>query len=176
MVSDEVLLSRLRAGELAAFDALYARYEAPLLGFLRQLLRDGAEAEDALQEAFVAVVRERDSEVRCFKAWLYQVARHGAQNRIRSRSRGVRAIGAAALDPTMAEPPPAPDRALDREERGAALARGIASLPTGLADVYRLRAGGASYDEIADALGVPVGTVKSRMNELVNRLRSEVKA
>jgi RNA polymerase sigma factor (sigma-70 family) len=121
-------------------------------------------------------VRERHAEVRCFKAWLYQVARHAAQNRIRSRSRGARAVAVAAFDPTLAEPPRLPDRAIESEERRAALARAVAGLPAPLAEVYRLRSGGASYDEIAIALEVPVGTVKSRMNELVHRLRSEVKA
>lgn len=176
MDTDEALFARLCAGELRAFDALYARYEGPLLGFLRAMLGDSAEAEDALHDTFVSIMRERQAgvEVRCFRAWVYQVARNGAHNRIRSRKRSARAAGSVAVDPTLTSVARAPDRSLEERQRGEALAAAVSRLPAPLASVYRLRSEGLAYEEVAATLGIPVGTVKSRMNELVKRLREEV--
>jgi RNA polymerase sigma-70 factor (ECF subfamily) len=176
MDSDEALFERLCGGDLAAFDRLYARHERPLFGFLRALLGDATEAEDALHEAFLGVLRARDErgEVRCFKAWLYGVARNLARNRVRARKRGERAIGAVPEDAAVGAPPVHAEQALLGHERAAALASAVARLPVGLAEVYRLRAAGLSYEDVAGTLEVPVGTVKSRMNELVRRLREEM--
>jgi RNA polymerase sigma-70 factor (ECF subfamily) len=176
MESDEALYARLLAGDLAAFDRLYERHERPLFGFLRAQLRDAAEAEDVLQETFLAVVRARGggAEVRHFKAWLYQVARHLVLNRARSRDRAQRALEAAAHEAhaaaAVAGEVGAP--ALDP----AALHSAVARLPPQLAEVYQLRASGLSYEELAQTLAVPVGTVKSRIHEMVRRLRDALAA
>jgi RNA polymerase sigma-70 factor (ECF subfamily) len=174
MDSDETLYARLLAGDLAAFDRLYERYEGPLFGFLRAQLRDEAEAEDVLQETFLALIRARGqgAEVRTFKAWLYEVARHLVLNRVRSRTRAQRALEAAAEEARVTGP--TADEPFAREPgaaTSATLQGAVASLPPSLAEVYHLRASGLSYQEVAATLAVPVGTVKSRIHELVKRLR-----
>lgn len=176
MDSDEALFDRLCGGDLAAFDRLWARHERPLFGFLRALLGDTTEAEDALHEAFLAVLRARDERaaVRSFKAWLYGVAQNLARNRVRSRKRGERALGVVREELALASPPEPAEQALLGREQAAALAAAVARLPSGLAEVYRLRAAGLSYEDVAGALAIPVGTVKSRMNDLVRRLREEM--
>jgi RNA polymerase sigma-70 factor (ECF subfamily) len=174
--SDEALFERLCGGDMAAFDVLYARLEAPLFGFIRARLGgDAAEAEDVMQEAFVAVLRERDrrTPVRNVRAWLYQVAQHICLNRARSRSRAGHAIDEARRIEPEAHAPVA-ERALEENERAQSLARAVEKLPTTLAELYHLRASGMSYEEVADATGVPIGTVKSRMHDLVRRLREEM--
>jgi RNA polymerase sigma-70 factor (ECF subfamily) len=173
MDSDEALFERLVAGDLRAFDRLYDRFERPLFGFIRSQIGDAQEAEDLLHEAFMAVLRERGSrhEIRSFKAWLFQVARNLCLNRVRSRKRAGRAIDAVAR--AAEDAAPAPEQELARHQQVALLRGAIERLPAPLAELYRLRAGGMSYDEVAEILGVPVGTVKSRMHEMVRRLREE---
>ncbi len=174
MDSDEALFERLIGGDLAAFDRLWARHERPLFAFVRARLRDGAEAEDVLHEAFMAVLRERErrSEVRSFRAWLYQVAHHLCLNRLRSRRREGRAHDEIA----ELAPPEAvgAESAFESRERAERLARAVAKLPPAHAELYRLRAAGMPYEDIATVLGVPVGTVKSRLHELVGSLREEM--
>lgn len=169
--SDEALFERLALGDMRAFDRLYDRFERPLYGFIRAELRDAIEAEDVLHEAFLAVLREREKagRPRSFRGWIFGVAHHLCLNRLRSRKRERRALG----------PVPEPAHAdssdeLDARRRSRLLELAVGRLPVGLGEVYRLRAAGLSYDEMADALGLPVGTVKSRMHEMVRRLREEV--
>jgi RNA polymerase sigma-70 factor, ECF subfamily len=165
MESDEALYARSVGGDLAAFDVLYARHERRLYGFLRAQLGDPAEAQDVLQETFLALLRARraGTALRSFRAWLYQAARHLVLNRARSRQRADRAFALAALEPA---------RAAEEPHDAAALGRAVATLSKPLAEVYHLRASGLSYDELAATLEVPVGTVKSRLHELVRRLRA----
>jgi len=165
--SDEALYDRMLAGELAAFDQLYARYERPLFGFVVAQLADAAEAEDVLHEAFMAVLhaRGRGVELRSFKAWLFQVARNLCLNRIRSRKRAAAAL-ASAPEPAVATAPADLDV--------ARLQTAVERLPAPLGEVYQLRASGLSYDEVAAILEIPIGTVKSRLHETIARLREEM--
>ena len=176
MDTDEALFERLVGGDLRAFDRLYERFERPLFGFIRAQLGDGAEAEDVLHEAFMAVLRERERrhEVRSFRAWLYQVARNLCQNRVRSRNRAGRAADAATQVEALGSAPLPAERALELHQQAALLQHAVANLPGPLAEVYRLRASGMSYDDVAEILDVPVGTVKSRMHDMVRRLREEM--
>lgn len=171
MDSDEALYEQWIAGDMRAFDRLHARFERPLFGFIRAQLHDAAEAEDVLHDAFMAVLRERAraGEIRSLRAWLFEVARHLCLNRVRSRKRAEH----AAADLEVASPPRADDE-LEAHGRAARLERAVARLPWSLAELYRARAGGLSYDQIAEILAIPVGTVKSRMHEMVTRLKEEV--
>ncbi len=171
MESDERLYERLRAGDLAAFDALYARYERRLFAFVRGFIGDAAEAEDVFHEAFMQVLGERlDATRGSFRSWLYQVARNACLNRLRSRERGQR----AHTTPDGRPEPQRADEKLERAEAVAALDRAVGNLPQPLGELYRLRAAGLSYEELARVLDVPLGTVKSRMHELVTQLKKEM--
>ncbi len=174
MLSDEALYEQLLRGELSAFDALYERYERPLFGFLLGQLHDRGEAEDALHDAFMAILHEKSSgrSATSFRAWLYQVARNLCLNRIRTRNRAARALAAVAVDPPDAQEQP--ERALIEHQTAESLRRAVGLLPAPLAELYHLRAGGLSYEELAELLEVPMGTVKSRMHEMVSRLRGEM--
>ena len=174
MDSDEALFERLVAGDMRAFDGLYERFERPLFGFIRVQLGDATEAEDVLHEAFMAVLREREKArtLGSFRAWLFEVARNLCLNRVRARKRAGRALEAATH---AATPEPAgADQQFEQRQSTAMLQRAVAELPQPLAEVYRLRASGLSYDEVAQVLKIPIGTVKSRMHEMVKRLQQEV--
>lgn len=170
MLSDEALYEKLVGGDATAFEQLYRRYEGCLFGFILRQLGDQSEAEDVFHEAFMAVLRERHP-LESFKAWIFQVARNLCHNRVRSRKRAARAIETEAWS-VVTEPHP--ESMLASSEAPAVLRRAVGRLPEPLAQVYELRTSGLSYDEIAQILEVPLGTVKSRMHEMVGRLRKEM--
>ncbi len=171
--TDEALHRRLVDGQLGAFDLLYARHARALFAFLRrQLGGDAREAEDVLHEVFLALLKERAPPARSFKAWLYQVARHLCLNRARTRRRGEGALAReAAGSPRTVTPP---DGVLAQAQLVSLVKRSVQQLPLELAEVYQLRASGLSLDEVAQVLGVPLGTVKSRLHSVVSRLREEI--
>jgi RNA polymerase sigma-70 factor, ECF subfamily len=175
--SDEALLEELLRGDMRAFDALYDRHARALFAFVRAMLRDPTEAEDVLHEAFMALLRERGGAAapRSLRAWLYKVARNLCLNRLRARRRADRAVVEAASLADFAPAPAGVDSRLEAAEVRERLVAAVGRLPEALAEVYRLRTAGLSYEEVADALGVPVGTVKSRVHEMVGRLREEMR-
>jgi RNA polymerase sigma-70 factor (ECF subfamily) len=174
MLSDEALYEALLNGDLRAFDTLYERYERHLFGFIRKHLVDVHEAEDVLHETFMAILRDRAGAraARSLRAWIFQVARHLCLNRQRSARRATRALEKEAH--TSDEASPGPERALEDHQAQHALRDAVAKLPIELGELYSLRTQGMSYSEMADVLGIPLGTVKSRMHQLVNHLREEM--
>ena len=174
MPSDEALFELLLQGDMGAFDTLYGRYERPLFCFVRRYLPEAQEAEDVFHETFLALLRQREQGgfERSFKAWVYTVARNLCLNRLRSRKRAARAMAACAQTPR--EPREQPDGRLLQREAAESLRRAVGLLPEALGELYALRSGGLSYAELAQVLGIPLGTVKSRMNDMVKRLREEM--
>jgi RNA polymerase sigma-70 factor, ECF subfamily len=175
MLSDEALYARLLAGEIAAFDELYRRYESRLFGFVLRQLGDRSEAEDVFHDAFMALLRARRSqhELANFRAWLFQVALNLCHNRVRARRRKARAL---TLVSRSEESSANGEPDLAARELPLLLERAVEQLPPPLAQLYALRASGLAYDEIADVLQLPLGTVKSRMHQLVARLKKELQA
>jgi RNA polymerase sigma-70 factor (ECF subfamily) len=172
--TDERLYQRVREdGDMAAFDVLYARYEAQLFGFLVRTLESRADAEDVFHDAFLNALRSREVkfEQGSFRSWLFRIAKNLCSNRRRSEGRGSRAVAA------LPEPASAPSAEASIEERQlhAALDDAVSRLPPALSEIYHLRSSGLSYEEMAHVLSVPLGTLKSRMNQMVGILREEVK-
>jgi RNA polymerase sigma-70 factor, ECF subfamily len=178
--SDEALYQRLLEGELDAFDQLYERYERHVFGFVCRQLGDPAEAEDVMHEAFLALLREREKgrAARSFRAFLFQIVRNLCLNGVRSRQRTARAMDGAAQVLWGGEREGAghPEHALAEQQTRAALSAAVGRLPAPLIELYQLRASGLSYEELTEVLGIPLGTVKSRMHELLNRLREEMRS
>lgn len=173
--SDETLYHRVKRGDAAAFDALYARYSASLFGFLVSQVRDRAEAEDVFHETFLAALKSREvtfdgAAGGSFRVWLFRIARNLVLNQRRKRVRGRRAVDALPAPP----PEPSAEERMTQGELGLALARAVEKLPPGLHEVYHLRASGLPYEEMAAVLGVPLGTLKSRMHQMVATLREEL--
>ena len=177
--TDADLLPGCRGGDEAAWQALVQRYTRKVFGLAYRFTGRADEAEDLTQEVFVKVYqtlhryREADGP---FGAWLMAVARNHAIDRYR---RGRQERLRRSEDPLVLEMAPAEDEhpiaGLEREERARLVHIGLRALPPDLRTPLVLcDLQGLSYDEIAAALKVPLGTVKSRINrarvELAKRL------
>jgi RNA polymerase sigma-70 factor (ECF subfamily) len=157
---DPAVVSAARAGDRRAFELLVRAYQAPVWRFLRRLLGDDELAEDVTQETFVRVhgaLPRFDGRSR-FTTWLFQVARNAGIDALRARERRDR------LPVLTASPPSSPEQ---RHELRAALAALAPDLREALLSVEVL---GLTYLEASRMLGVPEGTVKSRVHRARERL------
>ena len=166
------LLEAIAAGDRAALSALYDRTSAKLYGICLRLLGSEPEAEDALQETYVTVWRNAarfDPDKAGAITWLAVVARNKAIDRLRRRTLPSEAIDAAA---DIADDRPT---AFDLVQQGQDSAR-LAGCLDELEEKPRamIRAAfldGASYPELAEREGVPLGTMKSWIRRALLRLR-----
>jgi RNA polymerase sigma-70 factor (ECF subfamily) len=177
--SDEELAGRLQAGDPAALRALMERYQRPLYGYLCRMLGSPQDAEDVFQEAFLRVLRAigRFDTGRRFRPWLYAIATNLVRNTYRSRGyRDALTLDAAdeegaPLAARLAGRAPRPSDALESQERASIVAEAVSGLPekgrTALVLYYYQ---GLSYQEVSQALEVPLGTVKSRIHNAMARL------
>lgn len=169
------LLTRLRAGDPRAFEELVTTYQHRVFGVALRMLGSRAEAEEIAQEAFLrahrAVVSFRgDARL---GTWLYGIASRLCLNRLSSPDRRM-ARGDAALADVPATTPDAAAE-VERAELDAALRTAIEELPNEQRLVLVLRdVEGLSYEEIADALALVPGTVRSRLHRARMQLKEKL--
>ena len=181
--SDEELLRRSRAeGDAAAFESLVHRYEMELFSYLRRYLGSAEMAEDVFQATFLQVhlKKEQFEEGRRFRPWLYTIATNqaiDAQRRNRrhrmvsldNRTGGEDDVGSLVEMLSGAEQ--TADEQMESEEAKAWVRSAVDELPDGLKQALLLvYHKGMKYREAADVLGIPVGTVKSRLHAAVLKL------
>jgi RNA polymerase sigma-70 factor (ECF subfamily) len=173
---DEEIARGIGNGDPRAFDVFFERYAAPLLGYLRGMIGERAAAEDLLQETMLRIHRNigRYRERGAFRAWVYRIATNLALTELR-RAR-FQAGAQDELASRMNDPPePAADERLERNETLGAVRAGIAALPDEQRAVVLLRVRrGMAIREIARALCIPEGTVKSRLHYAVRNLRASL--
>jgi len=173
---DRQLLDRIARGDRTALAELYTRYQAPLFRYLVQLIGDHGLAEEVLQDTLVAVWRsaagfEGRSTV---QTWLIGIARRQAHNTLRRRSLPL--ADESELDVVSASEPEPESAALASAEREE-LAAAIRCLAPVHREVLVLAfVNGLSYREMATTLGVPEGTIKSRLNNAKRALRTLLEA
>jgi RNA polymerase sigma-70 factor, ECF subfamily len=177
MESDEALFERMRGGDMSAFDRLYERYEVRLFAYLRALLGNRSDAEEIFHDAFLATLKAAPPDLGegGFRAWIYRIARNRALNHRRTVERREKNVLAAARDAETGGADEDAGRALEARQLDAALETALLRLPPALGELYHLRASGLSYEQIAGVVDVPLGTVKSRMHQMVHALREELK-
>jgi RNA polymerase sigma-70 factor (ECF subfamily) len=168
---DARLMLALRAGDGAAFDALFRRWAGPLLRYLERMLRDAGAAEELVQEVFLRVhgARERYEPQARFSTWLYRIATNLALNELR---RPRRSRVHASLDepeaPEIAGEAPEAEQRLDARRLSRRVVAGLAELPERQRAALCLAAvEGLSYAEVAGALEISETAVKA----LVHRAR-----
>jgi RNA polymerase sigma factor (sigma-70 family) len=173
--SDERLMGRVQRGEVRAFETLFARYRGRLFGFLVGRVSNAAAAEDLLQETWLRVVRGREGydPKRRFSTWLFQIANNLCRDRARRLEVDARRV-LGALEQLENDPGPSDSR---RVELRIDVARRLEVLPDRLREVLVLRyQRDLGEREVAELLGIPVGTVKSRLHHALRALREHEEA
>jgi RNA polymerase sigma factor (sigma-70 family) len=174
--SDEYLLEAIASGDDEALGALYDRYGRLAYGMALRVLRDPALAEDAVQEAFLAVWRAADGyrrERAKPSTWVLTLVHRRAVDLVRREDR--RRAEALRDEPEEAAAPTVHEEA-DLRDRRAAVQAALRQLPDDQREALELAYyGGYTQSELAERLGVPLGTIKSRMFAGLARLRELVR-
>jgi RNA polymerase sigma-70 factor (ECF subfamily) len=169
---DQRLVDRVKEGDKKAFDVLVLKYQHKIVKLVMRYVRDPTDALDVSQEAFIKAYRalpnfRGDS---AFYTWLYRIAINTAKNHIVSMNRKPLDYDLDSQNSEGYDVPPklrdddSPDKILQREELRQALEGAIDALPEELRVAIVLREiEGMTYEEIAEAMECPVGTVRSRI-------------
>jgi RNA polymerase sigma-70 factor (ECF subfamily) len=166
--SDGDLIARVSEGDAGAFELLYRRYARPVFALALRRLGDRGRAEDAVQETFASIWRSAGSYKRergPGAPWLYAVARNAIVDRRRS-------LGPAPAEPVdEASNEAGPDERAEASWTAWRVHRALAELPEEERTLIELAYwGGLSQSEIADFVGIPLGTVKTRTRSALSRL------
>ncbi|MEM7564738.1 MAG: RNA polymerase sigma factor RpoE [Pseudomonadota bacterium] len=169
---DAELVKRVQAGDLGAFDILVQKYQHKVVNLVGRFVSDHAECQDIAQDAFIKAFRainsfRGDSQ---FYTWLYRIAANTAKNFLASRSRKSPAYSVDVEDAEHFEGESGlkeyttPENLLLTDEIKATVFSAIERLPEDLKSAITLREiDGLSYEEIADVMDCPIGTVRSRI-------------
>ena len=170
--TDQELVRRVQAGDQTAFNLLVLKYQHRVLKLVGRFVNDAAEAEDVAQEAFLKAYRalasfRGDS---AFYTWLYRIAINTAKNALVSQRRRPVDFDLDLQDPDQYERQArlkevdTPEGVLLTDEIRAVVEEAMEQLPEDLRTAIVLRElEGLSYEEIAEAMDCPVGTVRSRI-------------
>jgi RNA polymerase sigma-70 factor (ECF subfamily) len=165
------LMLRVKAGDRSAFEELYRLYEKPLTTYLYRLCGNRARAEDLLQDAFLRLWKAAPNYEPSAKVstYIFRIAHNLFLNDAARRRE-------KALESIDAETRSDPASDLNRREVQSAVQKAVEALPDGEREVLLLSEyNGFKYAEISEILGIPVGTVKSRMFSAVQHLREALK-
>lgn len=176
---DEALMRAYQAGDVAAFESLYARYERRVFAFVLRFVGDRALAEELFQETFARAVAAapRWKPRAPFAAWIFRIARNLCLDHVKAHGRR----RTVSLDRTGDDPPEAPEPAAGgaspdaevfRRRTVARLEAAILDLEPAQREVLLLRErAGLSFEEISETTGMSVSTLKSRMRYALGHLR-----
>lgn len=183
--ADLLLVERVQSGDREAFGLLVSKYQRKLLRLVMRLVRDPAEAEDVTQEAFIKAYRalpnfRGDS---AFYTWLYRIGVNTAKNWLVAHSRRMPVMSEIVDDESegiedgvLLRDDETPDRVLMSRQIGETVNAAMDALPEDLRTAISLREiDGLSYEEIAQVMDCPIGTVRSRIfrarDAIATRLR-----
>jgi RNA polymerase sigma-70 factor (ECF subfamily) len=183
-LTDQEVVALAREGREAAYRELVRRYERPVFALIFRMVRDRALAEDLAQDTFVKVLNALDSyrsEYK-FSSWIFKIANNVAIDQLRRReldtlsldgapdARTQQEIEATALQATDRSESPLQE--LEARELGSVIERAIARLRPEYRSCILLRhVEGRSYEEIAETLDLPLGTVKTYIHRARHELR-----
>jgi len=182
---DREIVERVRRGDKRAFDLLVSKYQRKIFRLLSRLIRDPSEIEDVAQEAFIKAYRALPNfrGESAFYTWLYRIAINTAKNYLVAQGR--RAPATTATEVEDAEnfdeadglrDGNTPDAVLASRQVGEAVNRAIEKLPEDLRTAIVLRElEGLSYEEIAESMNCPIGTVRSRIFRAREAIANELR-
>ena len=184
--ADEDLMVRYQRGEVRAFEVLLGRHRKSVFNFILRYVGDKETAEDLLQETFMRVIKGAEAYKRQakFTTWLYTIARNLCVDQTRRRKHRRHAsldapIGSEADSGTLLDVIPSNEMASDRKTVNKALSArlqgAIASLGEDQREVFLMREFlDMPFKQIAEVVGVPENTVKSRMRYALEKLRLDL--
>lgn len=171
---DHALFARLRAGDQAAFDAIFRAHYGALVGLAEGMLRSRAAGEDVAQEVMLELWRRRETVMiqESLRAYLIRSTRNRALNQIRHAN--VQRKAEPELTRDEAVSPTGASLVVAGELRDAITAA-VAELPPACREVFTLsRVQGLRYAEIAETLGISVKTVESQMGKALRHMRNRL--
>jgi RNA polymerase sigma-70 factor, ECF subfamily len=169
---DLELVRRVQRGESAAFDVLVRKYQHRIVGLIGRYIADWSECQDVAQDTFIRAYRAMgnfrgDAQ---FSTWLHRIAVNTAKNYLVAHNRrpptdDVDMLDAEQFDSgTRLRDTDTPERELMRQELEQTVMRAVNALPEELRTAITLReVDGMSYEDIAQKMGCPIGTVRSRI-------------
>ncbi len=182
---DQLLVERVQRGDKRAFELLVVKYQRKINRLVSRLVRDAAEVEDVTQEAFIKAYRAL-AQFRgesAFYTWLYRIAINTAKNYLASNNR--RAPTTTENDAEEAETFDDADQLRDintpeslmmSRQVGQAVSKAVDALPEELRTAIQLREiEGMSYEEIAELMNCPIGTVRSRIFRAREAIATELR-
>lgn len=181
---DLKVIKRCKRGEEAAFAEILQRYRGPIYSLCFRMTRNSEDANDLAQEVFIKVfgLLDRFDEQYAFSSWLFRIATnhsidHLRRNRLRFLSLdGVTGRDGEEYELQLPHKGPAPDTMLERKQAIQRLEEVIADLPPHYKAVTLLRHDQhLSYEEIAEILQLPLGTVKARIHRARNLIQQMLK-
>ena len=171
--ADQALVERVQRGDKRAFELLVTKYQRKIFRLLSRLIRDAAEIEDVAQEAFIKAYRALPNfrGESAFYTWLYRIAINTAKNYLVAQGRRAPTTTETEIDEAenfdegdQLRDVNTPDSMLLSKQVGEAVNRAIERLPEDLRTAIVLRElEGLSYEEIAETMNCPIGTVRSRI-------------
>jgi len=168
LLTDDELTARAKDGDQDAFSLLVARYEGRILRLAYHFTGDGNDARDVAQETFLRAYRYLHTVEggRRMSAWLYAIARNAAIDALRRKKQNEALVGERSDDEVLG-----PDELAIRREEARVLQQAMHGMPAHYRDVLELRyMHGRRYREIAVALNLPIGTVKTHLRRAKQRL------
>jgi RNA polymerase sigma-70 factor, ECF subfamily len=188
-LSDEALMEAYQQGDTRAFDRLLKKHRRPVFNFLRRQVGNEAMAEDLMQEVFLRIIKGAPSYKRQakFTTWLYTIARNlcvdhtrrAKHRKVSSLDQPVRSSsddkGQSTLGELVADSGPQVDRQVIGHQLQGRLQEAIATLNEEQREVFLMREYlNLPFKEIADVVGCPENTVKSRMRYALDHLRQQL--
>jgi RNA polymerase sigma-70 factor (ECF subfamily) len=182
---DQRLVERVQRGDKRAFELLVAKYQRKIFRLLSRLIRDQGEIEDVAQEAFIKAYRALPNfrGESAFYTWLYRIAINTAKNFLVAQGRRAPTSTETEIedaerleDASQLRDVATPDSLLLSKQVGAAVNRAIEKLPADLRTAIVLRElEGLSYEEIAESMNCPIGTVRSRIFRAREAIANELR-
>ncbi|MBD3223970.1 MAG: sigma-70 family RNA polymerase sigma factor [Caldithrix sp.] len=180
--SDEQLIARFQKGDNYAFDLLVKRYKDPLMNFIFRFLGDKNEAEDIVQETFLRLYKNKHyyKEIAKFSTWIYTIASNLAKTELRKRKRrkffSIHQFMQTEKDYDIPDDSFSPDQQANTVITDKLIQQAIDKLSPKFKQVIILRdIQEFSYEEIAEVVDIPLGTVKSRVNRARLKLQEYLK-
>ncbi len=170
--TDQQLVERAQQGDNRAFDLLVKKYQHKIIGLIGRYVHDHSEVQDVAQEAFIKAYRAlgKFRAESAFYTWMYRIAINTAKNHLVSRGRRPPGSDLDIADAEIVDhsgrlaDSETPEAAMARDQLEAAVFEAIDNLPDDLRTAITLRElEGLSYEDIANIMHCPVGTVRSRI-------------